>query len=303
MAKKSKQKSTTRAPRTDGSRVAPPTSPRRDGAAARVREELLGPRDGRVPVPEPAQPIALPEWRREGQVVSAPTLRTLANAVTVEAGAYALIFVLACALRLIALDYHPLSPREAENALAAFRFGQGQGGGAVTSPLLMNANVILFALLGATDAMARLIPALAGSVLVWLPALLRREIGRGGALLTSFLFLISPTLVFFARDLNGVEFAALTGFGAAIWFWRYWETRRARELYVGSIAAALALTSSAAGFTLLLGGVIGFGALWLRGVRARVRLTLARQVMHRACGAMPRSRLARPTCLPRPRSF
>ncbi len=186
------------------------------------------------------------------------TPRVLINAVTAEVALYGLICMAALFMRLLGLGARPLASHEAANALAAWQLLQGQGtpNGLVDSPLLLNANLLLFMLGGATDTTARVAPALFGSLVVWLPFLLRREIGRLGGLIASALLLLSTSLVYFARDLNGVEVSVVAGFAAGIWLWHYLQDGKARSLYLGAMAAALALTASAAGFTILLSGVV-----------------------------------------------
>jgi hypothetical protein len=147
--------------------------------------------------------------------------------LTIEFVLWGLLLVLGLCLRLYRLDAAPLSAEESRAALAAWRFAQGQGPplpGEYT-PLLFAAQWFLFLVAGASEVTARLFPALAGSALVLAPALLRRPLGRVGALAAGGLLALSPIAVFMARNGSGhstVAVAAVLLVGGAV---RYFEQR------------------------------------------------------------------------------
>src|SRR5512137_978988 len=66
-------------------------------------------------------------------------------------------------------------------------------------PFLFHINALIYSLFGADDFTSRIAPALFGVALVVLPWTLRRWLGRAGALLVSFMFVISPSIMFYAR--------------------------------------------------------------------------------------------------------
>ena len=66
-------------------------------------------------------------------------------------------------------------------------------------PFLFEMNALVYFLLGATDATARVAPALFGTVLVGLPYFLRDRLGRTGAIVTAALLAISPTILYYSR--------------------------------------------------------------------------------------------------------
>jgi predicted membrane-bound mannosyltransferase len=124
---------------------------------------------------------------------------------------WVLIAVVALALRLTHLDAAPLNASEAREAMLAWRVGQSfQTAGRLESlphasgysPLLLAANTLLFTVCGASDALARLWPALFGSVLALTPFLLRRRIGRVGALAAGLYLALSPTALLASRQLE-----------------------------------------------------------------------------------------------------
>jgi uncharacterized protein (TIGR03663 family) len=195
-----------------------------------------------------------------------PTPRSVINSISIEAGLYLLLFMAALASRFSDLGSRPLAGNEAAVAIAAWQFLQGHGTAFMGPPFLFSTNLLLFFLGGPTDATVRLVPALVGSLLVLLPALMRRELGRTGAVIASFVLLFSPTCLFFARDSSGVEISVAAGLVAAIFLWRYFEGGSARLLYLGSVTAAAALTASSAGVFMLAGGLVSALVLrWLFG--------------------------------------
>ncbi|MDQ3694754.1 MAG: 6-bladed beta-propeller [Chloroflexota bacterium] len=125
-------------------------------------------------------------------------------AVTWETVAWIVVLVVALALRLVQLDGWALAPDEASHAYNAWLLVRGEPAPAgdllpETGPLLLIAQAMTFFLFGATDVIARLVPAAAGVGLVALPLALRPVIGRPAALGMAGLAAISPTLVYASR--------------------------------------------------------------------------------------------------------
>jgi hypothetical protein len=113
--------------------------------------------------------------------------------------------LLAGALRLACLDA-PLTNAEAASALLALAALRGEPV-VLPNPLLGNAQMATFALLGAGDAWARLLPALGGVALCLLPMAFRASLGRRPALLMGALLALSPTAWFVARQSGGAILA------------------------------------------------------------------------------------------------
>ncbi len=167
-------------------------------------------------------------------------------ALTMEVGLYAALVLAGLLLRLFVLGNVPLSSDEAAQALASFNFVNGRPETFTGSPLLFFGNAVLFALFGANDGLARALPALFGSALVLLPALLRRELGRAGALVATGLLAFSPSLVFFSRTADGAVIAVTCALAAFVFGWRYVtaERRVARDVFLAAVAAAFALLTA-----------------------------------------------------------
>ncbi|HEX7588702.1 MAG TPA: glycosyltransferase family 39 protein, partial [Anaerolineae bacterium] len=182
--------------------------------------------------------------------------------ITVEVVLYAALASSAFFLRFFLLGNLPLDSNEARQALASWDFIHGIPNSFTGSPLLFFGNALLFALVGATDAAARFFPALAGTALVLLPALLRQYLGRVGALLASALFVFSPTLLLFSRQAGGVILAMACALATVAFAWRYLSERRPRDSYLAAAFLALALLAASQVWTVILAALAFL--LWVR---------------------------------------
>jgi uncharacterized protein (TIGR03663 family) len=173
----------------------------------------------------------------------------------VEVALYFIIALMAVGLRLYKLGDRPMQAPEAAQALAAWRFAQGLPQDSPlgqSSPLLFTTNMLLFALFGATDLLARLVPALSGVLLVILPYFLRQRLGRMGALAASLLLALSPSTLFFSRYLGGEIVVVACALTITWGLFGYLETRRPKDLYLVVVILALALSAGAGVFTFIL---------------------------------------------------
>ncbi len=177
-----------------------------------------------------------------------------ASRLTVEQAAYAVVGLLAAALRLFQLGLRPLDAPEAEQALAAFRFvhGEIQAAPVGTLPALFTGNVTAFTALGAGDWTARLMPALAGLLLALLPYGLRHRLGRGGALAASLLLAISPSALYASRRVDSAALVAACGLALVVGLIRYVDFRRRGALYLAAGALGLGLVAGPGFYSLLL---------------------------------------------------
>ncbi len=128
--------------------------------------------------------------------------------------AWIILLTAATLMRLGGLAQTPLAPDEAATALASLDIAQGRVAAATgEGSLLLVGNALLFALCGAGDGLARLLPALAGSALVAVPWLWRRRLGEVGALTAAGILGVSPLLWFASRHVAGTTVGLL---GAAL---------------------------------------------------------------------------------------
>jgi len=185
---------------------------------------------------------------------------TSRSPLSVEVALWGVVAGVALVLRLVNLDAAPLSGAEAREALLAWRAVTGQGlPGADYSPFLLTMNALLFTLFGASDALARLWPALFGCSLALVPWLFRRRIGRLGALAAGFYLALSPTALFASRQVDGAVVAVLGGMAFLGGWVRFHDTDRRAWLTLSAAALAVAVTSSPSVYGLL----VSLGLSWL----------------------------------------
>ena len=180
--------------------------------------------------------------------------RSLADFFTLETALYLLAFTIALALRLLNLGQSPLTDGEASLALQALQIAQK--GTATFIPGPYPAHIFLtgatFSIFGAGEFLARLWPALAGTLLVFVPTFFRHELGRKTALVLAFWLAVDPGLVTVSRQVNGPMMAlsfSLLALGL-------WHTHR--PTWAG-IFGGLALLSGPAFWQ----GALGLGLAWL----------------------------------------
>ncbi|GJQ51786.1 MAG: hypothetical protein HKUEN02_06330 [Anaerolineaceae bacterium] len=149
---------------------------------------------------------------------------------------YGLAFLIALALRFIALGASPLTDSEATLALQSLALTRGE------SPLLAPQSAyilftaVLFAIMESANFLARFLPALAGSVLVFAPYFFREKIHPRPALILAFLFAFDPGLVALSRQANGTMLAVTF----LLFAWGMWNHKR---LIPAGVFAGLALLS------------------------------------------------------------
>ena len=179
-----------------------------------------------------------------------------------EGWLYGLAFLIALGFRLIQLGATPLTDSEASLALQSLRIAEGTRPLLGPQPAYILLTGALFTVIEATNFMARLLPALAGSALVFVPILFQETLKPRPALILAFLFAIDPGLVALSRQAGGTILAVTFGLLA----WGLWTRRR---LLPAGIAAGLALLSGSS----LWMGLSGLGLTWifLQGLESRIR--------------------------------
>ena len=192
--------------------------------------------------------------------------------LTVETALYAALAVLALAVRLAALGRFPLTTAEANTALAAWRAAR-TGARALPvgeawrpeaySPLLFDANLLLFWLTRAGDAAARLLPALVGSALVALPFAVRRTVGREAALVMAALLALSPSWVYWGRTNDWPIMGATAAAALLVVVDRYRQSGSAVDARLVAVASGLGLLAGPGIITPLLAAAAG-ALLWAR---------------------------------------
>ena len=125
-----------------------------------------------------------------------------------EGWLYALAFLLALGLRLIQLGAMPLTDAEAAPALQALHITQGLKPALAPHPFYILSTSILFFLYGGgTNFLARLIPALIGSLFVFAPLLFANRLKPRSSLILAFFIALDPGLTALSRQAASSIFA------------------------------------------------------------------------------------------------
>lgn len=122
--------------------------------------------------------------------------------LTLETGLYLLFFVVAIVTRFWALGDRALHHDESLHATYSWYFFIGNGythDPMMHGPFQFHVWGFFYFLLGDSDFSVRVPPALLGIITVMSPFFLRKWVGRGAALMMSFLFLVSPGFLYFSR--------------------------------------------------------------------------------------------------------
>lgn len=122
----------------------------------------------------------------------------------VENFLYLAAFITAAGLRFIGLGRESLPDYEANLALQALSLSNGNLTAIAPQPFYVLWTGLIFFLLEPSNFLARLLPALAGSVLVLAPYLYRKVLGRDSALILAFGLALSPALVGASRQADGL---------------------------------------------------------------------------------------------------
>jgi hypothetical protein len=179
-----------------------------------------------------------------------------ANKITTEHLLYGLAFLLALGMRFFQLGAAPLSDTEAGWALQALSTSHGAATALGAQPAYILLTSQLFSIFGDSNFLARFLPALAGSLIIWLPYYFRDWMGdsswfRRAGLIMAFGLAIDPGLVSLSRQGGSLMPAmAFTLLGLAC-------LHNRRMVWVG-IFTGLALLSGPA----FLQGVLILGISW-----------------------------------------
>jgi hypothetical protein len=190
--------------------------------------------------------------------------------ITAENLLYWLAFLLALGMRFFMLGATPLADAEASWALQALGLAHGETAALGAQPAYILLTSQLFSILGDTNFLARFLPAMAGSLIIWLPYYFRDWMGdsswlRRAGLIMAFGLAIDPGLVSLSRQAGSLMTAmTFTLLGLASLYNR-------RMVWAG-ILTGLALLSGMAFLqgVLILGISLGFYRLaWRKSFQAQ----------------------------------
>ncbi len=170
----------------------------------------------------------------------------LAASITIETAVYVALTLVALGMRLLFLGDKPLHHDESLHATFTWQLFVGKGyhyDPMMHGPFQFLVTTGIFYIVGVSDFTTRLLPAILGTVIVPLPYLLRRELGRVGALFASLALMISPSFLYFSRFYRNDIYIACFTLGLVICYLRFLRERRGGWV-VGALALlALSFTS------------------------------------------------------------
>jgi predicted membrane-bound mannosyltransferase len=188
--------------------------------------------------------------------------------ITVETLAWSSLVLLAILTRFWELGAKALHHDESLHAYYSWIWAAGDRpyvhDPLMHGPLLFHLNALVYFLVGASDATSRYAPAAAGVLVVALPYLLRgpKFLGRWGALATSALLLISPTILYQSRYIRHDIYTVALVLLMFITIVRYVEQPERKWLVTFLVATALAFANHEIIFAIvLLFAVFLYGAV------------------------------------------
>jgi hypothetical protein len=190
-----------------------------------------------------------------------------------EGWLYALAFLFAIILRLAQLGAMPLTDVEAAPALQALHIAQGLKPALDPHPFyILSTSILFFVYGGGTDFLARLIPALVGSLLVFAPLLFVDRIKPRAGLVLAFFIALDPGLVAISRQVTSPILAVVF----LIFAWGFYNQNKTS---LAGFFAALALLGGPSVWSGVLGLVITWGILRFLNSRRPAEEQAARNML------------------------
>ncbi len=111
-------------------------------------------------------------------------------------------------------------------------------------PLLYHVTALSYFLFGVSDLTARLFAVVTGMLLVMSPLLLRKWLGRSGALATGLILALSPSVLYYSRYIRHDIAVELFTVAMIVGFFRFLDGGGARWLILAIVAVALGVTTA-----------------------------------------------------------
>jgi len=163
-----------------------------------------------------------------------------------EKALYLLIFLLAVVSRFWDVGARAMSHDESLHALYSYYLYDGAGythNPMMHGPFLFHSNALIYFLFGDSDFTARIVPALFGVFMVLSPLLLRRWLGRSGALIAAALLLISPSFLYYSRYIRNDIYITVWTIVLVAALFHVLEDRKPKWLYAGAAVLMLSLAT------------------------------------------------------------
>ncbi len=187
--------------------------------------------------------------RLKSFAVNAQTREQISTLVTKywEIAAYVLIGAIAAAMRFYNLGARAMHHDESLHGFFSYGFTKGMRqfftfGTANTDtykhvpfmhgPFQFIGNGFFMWIFGDGEYQSRILAAVMGTGLVLLPFLLRKQLGRTGALAAAAFIAFSPTLLYYSRFTREDIYAAFWTFGMVVFAWRYMASRENKWLFL-----------------------------------------------------------------------
>ena len=189
---------------------------------------------------------------------------------------FAGIALVALGLRLWELGGRTMHYDESLHVHYAWRLAVGEGYSHspwMHGPFQVHLTALIFKIFSDSDFTARFGYALFGSALVFLPYFLRAYLGRTGAVVTSIMLTLSPSLLYMSRFGRNEILMAFFAVALLALMWRYLNEGKDRYLYMASAVLALTFASKETSYIVV---VIFAGTLFLLSLAELIPLVLGR---------------------------
>jgi uncharacterized protein (TIGR03663 family) len=163
-----------------------------------------------------------------------------------EKAIYLIIFLLAVASRFWDLGTRAMSHDESLHAIYSYYLYNGSGyvhSPMMHGPFLFHTNALIYFLFGDNDYTARIMPAIFGVIMVMSPLLLRRWLGRVGAVIAAILLLISPSILYYSRYIRNDIYVAVWTMLLVAALFHFIRSRKPGWFYVGAAALMFSLAT------------------------------------------------------------
>jgi len=181
-----------------------------------------------------------------------------------EIAAYVSLFSVAILMRLFDLGSRAVHHDESLHGVFANNFANGEGyihNPLMHGPFLFHSTAASFFLFGTSDFTLRLVEALFGALLIFVPLLLRPRLGNVGTLLVALMLAFSPTLLYFSRFARNDIFMAVWTLALVGVVWRYMDEKQTKWLYAAAALMALGFATKETQFIVV--ALVGLGLLAL----------------------------------------
>jgi len=187
--------------------------------------------------------------------------------LNLEVALYLLIILFVCLTRFSDLESRALHHDEGVHAFYSDRYFSGGGYDQEPwkhGPFLYHITALSFWLLGVSVTTARIPAALFGLLIVLLPLLMRRQVGRWGALTASFLLAISPMFLYYSRFIREDIFTAVFTLALGIGIMRFIDLPSPRWWFflMASLALLYCTKEVSYIYTVLFGGFLLGWVCW-----------------------------------------